>query len=63
MTDERVRRVVERVAQGVWRETTAFEQVFRQCVFCCVAPGCDHDETCPVREAQAVTNEEGWSNG
>jgi hypothetical protein len=56
-TEERVRKVEERVAQGVW-DTQQFgnERVRRQCHFCCVAPGNDHDETCPVRLAYTLTD-------
>lgn len=51
--DDRTRLVLESVSEGVWNEGKGVLQL-RQCFFCCVAPGNEHHENCPVRVAREV---------
>jgi len=60
MLDEKVREVLETVAQGVWCQQTQTSReghiigVFSQCAFCYVAPHSLHDKDCPVMLAREV---------
>jgi hypothetical protein len=56
--NEQVKKVLERVALGVWKEwstpSTSYSkfQIHRQCIFCCVAPHSEHKDDCPTTIAR-----------
>ena len=66
--DDNVKKVLERVAEGVWNEWTIPSnrwtpfQTRRQCVFCCVAPDYEggHDADCPTTLARKELEKNGY---
>jgi hypothetical protein len=55
--DDLTRKVIERVAEGVWNQKYTSFGAYSQCTFCCVSPDEEHDEDCPVRLARRVLYE------
>jgi hypothetical protein len=50
--NKNVKRVLERVASGVWHKHSMCGVNTYQCEFCCVAPHSDHDVNCPTTLAR-----------
>lgn len=46
--NDNTRRVLERVAEGVWCQQTNDFFAWSQCAFCSRSPQSDHDNDCPT---------------
>ena len=60
IVDDDTRKVLERVASGVWVQNDHGFFTTSQCTFCCVAPDYEggHDEDCPTTLARKVLENE-----
>ena len=54
---DKLKTVVDAVADGVWQQYDGGFFSYSQCVFCFVSPQSEHSHDCPVRLARQLRDE------